>query len=88
MLNCMLEHELVSIANIKALLEEIKGDAIQLLSNPSDTSQVAEIISRSDHAYHGFDQNGNGIIEPILGEAGAITAYTQGQLMATLTLSS
>ncbi len=78
----------VSIANIKALLEEIKGDAIQLLSNPSDTSQVAEIISRSDHAYHGFDQNGNGIIEPILGEAGAITAYTQGQLMATLTLSS
>jgi hypothetical protein len=78
----------VSIANIKALLEEIKGDAIKLLSNPSDTSQVAEIISRSDHAYHGFDQNGNGIIEPILGEAGAITAYTQGQLMATLTWSS
>ena len=78
----------VSIANIKALLEEIKGDAIKLLRNPSDTSQVAEIISRSDHAYHGFDQNGNGIVEPILGEAGAITAYTQGQLMATLTLSS
>jgi hypothetical protein len=78
----------ISIANIKALLEEIKGDAIKLLSNPSDTSQVGEIVSRSDRAYHGFDQNGDGVIEPILGEAGAITAYTQGQLMATLTLSS
>jgi hypothetical protein len=78
----------VSTTNIKALLEEINGDAMKLLSNPSDTSQVAEIVSRSDRAYHGFDQNGDSIIEPILGEAGAITAYTQGQLMATLTLSS
>jgi hypothetical protein len=60
----------------------------KVLSNVTYTYQVAEIISRSDHAYHGFDQNGNGIVEPILGEAGTITAYTQGQLMATLTLSS
>ena len=74
--------------NIKALVQEINGDAIKLLNNPSDISQVAEIVSRADHAYHGFDQNGNGIIEPITGEAGAATAYAQGQLMATLTLSS
>jgi hypothetical protein len=77
----------ISTDNIRALLQQIKGDAIKLLSNPSDTSQVAEIVSRSDRAYHGFDQNGNDIIQPIMGEAGAITAYTQGQLMATLTLS-
>lgn len=77
----------ISTDNIKALVREIKGDAIKLLSNPSDTSQIAEIVSRSDRAYHGFDQNGNGIIQPIMGEAGAITAYTQGQLMTTLTLS-
>ena len=77
----------VSISNIKVLVQGIKKDAIDLLSNPSDTTQVAEIVSRSDHAYHGFDQNGNGIIQPIVGEAGAITAYTQGQLMATLMLS-
>lgn len=77
----------VSTDNIKALVQAIKGDVVKLLSNPSDTSQVAEIVSRSDRAYHGFDQNGNGIIEPIMGEAGAVTAYTQGQLMATLTLS-
>lgn len=77
----------VSTDNIKALVQQINGDAVQLLSNPSDTAQVAEIVSRSDHAYHGFDQNGNGIIEPIIGEAGVVTAYTQGQLMTTLTLS-
>jgi Anti-sigma-K factor rskA len=78
----------ISTDNIKALVESINADAMKLLSNPSDTSQVAEIVTRSDHAYHGFDQNGDGIIEPVLGEAGAITAYTQGQLMATLTLSA
>ena len=77
----------VSISNIKVLVQDIKKDAINLLSNPSDMTQVAEIVSRSDHAYHGFDQNGNGVIEPIMGEAGVLTAYTHGQLMATLTLS-
>jgi hypothetical protein len=77
----------ISISNIKVLVQAIKKDAMRLLSNPSDRSQVAEIVSRSDHAYHGFDQNGNGIIQPIMGEAGALTAYTQGQLIATLTLS-
>jgi hypothetical protein len=76
-----------SIDNIRTLLQQIKGDALTLLSNPSGTSQVAEIVTRSNHAYYGFDQNGNGVIEPVIGEAGAITAYTQGQLMATLTLS-
>jgi hypothetical protein len=76
----------IATDNIKALVHDINGDAVTLLNNPSNTQQVAEIVSRSDHAYHGFDQNGNGIIESIPGEAGAITAYTQGQLMATLTL--
>jgi hypothetical protein len=77
----------VSISNIKVLVQDIKKDAINLLSNPSDMTQEAEIVSRSDHAYHGFDQNGNGVIESIMGEAGVLTAYTHGQLMATLTLS-
>lgn len=76
-----------SIDNSRVLIEQIKGNALELLHHPSNTAQVAEIVSQSDHAYHGFDQNGNGIIEPILGEAGAVTAYTNGQLMAALTLS-
>jgi len=76
----------VSTDSVKALVQQINGDALQLLANPSTTSQVAEIVSRSDHAYHGFDQNGNGTIEPIVGEAGVVTAYDNGQLMASLTL--
>jgi hypothetical protein len=77
----------VSTSNINNLVQAIKKEAMKLLSNPSDMSQVTEMVSQSDHVYHGFDQNGNGIIQPIMGEAGALTAYTQGQLMATLTLS-
>jgi len=76
-----------SVDNIKILVGQIKEDALELLHHPSNISQVAEMVSRSDHAYHGFDQNGNGIIEPATGEAGAATAYTNGQLMAALTLS-
>ncbi len=77
----------VSTENMKTLVQQINTDALQLLANSSNTSQAAEIISRSDRVYHGVDQNGDGKIEPIMGEAGAMTAYTNGQLMASLTLS-
>ena len=50
-------------------------------------SLIPEVVSLSDHAYHGFDQNGDGRVDPVAGEAGAMTAYTSGQLMAMLTLS-
>ena len=76
-----------STASIKVLVTKIDNDALQLLTNPIATDQVAEMLSLSDHAYHGFDQNGNGKIEPIVGEAGALSAYTSGQRMAALTLS-
>jgi hypothetical protein len=39
------------------------------------------------NAYHGVDVNGDGQIDPVAGEAGALTAYLQGQLMATLSLA-
>jgi len=33
------------------------------------------------------DANGDGQIDPVVGEAGALTAYLQGQLMSTISLA-
>lgn len=76
-----------STDSIKDVVKRIDSDASQLMANPATTTPISEMVSLSDHAYHGFDQNGNGIIEPIVGEAGALTAYASGQHMATLALA-
>jgi hypothetical protein len=76
-----------STASVKEVMTNINNDLSQLLADPSTAaSLVSDIVSLSNRAYHGFDQNGNGKIEPVVGEAGAQTAYTNGQLMAGLTL--
>jgi hypothetical protein len=58
-----------------------------LFKNPADLAKVQEMVTFADDAYHGVDMNGGGQIDPVTGEAGAITAYLQGQLMATLSLA-
>jgi Anti-sigma-K factor rskA/zinc-ribbon domain len=80
-------HVIIATNNIKAWVTTIDQDALKLLNNPNDTSVVQEIVTLSDHAYHGVDANGDGQIDPVSGEAGAITAYSYGQLMATLPLT-
>lgn len=65
----------------------IDRDALALLDNPGNQAGIPDIVALADHAFHGVDKNGNGQIEPIIGEEGAATAYLRGQLMATLTLS-
>jgi hypothetical protein len=62
-------------------------DLIGLQKTPGDTAKVAEIVMLAGQAYTGVDANKNGEIEAIEGEGGAVTAYQQAQLMATLTLS-
>jgi len=77
-----------STTSIKAVVTQIDNYALQVLANPGTVANLApDMASASYRAYHGFDQNGNGKIEPVVGEAGALTAYTSGQVMATLTLS-
>ena len=46
------------------------------------------MVALADAAYHGTDTNGDGLISPVPGEAGVLTAYAQGQLMATLSLAA
>ncbi len=77
----------VALSNIKGWVTTIDQDAQTLRANPTDLTIAPEIVALSDQAYHGVDTNGDGQIDPVAGEAGAFTAYEQGQLMTTLTLS-
>ena len=79
-------HVIIATDNIKGWVTTVDQDALKLLSNPSDTSVMQEIVTLADHAYHGVDINGDEQIDPVPGEAGAITAYIHGQLMAALPL--
>ena len=78
----------IALSNAKGRLTTIEQDALHLRANPTDLTKVPEIVALADAAYHGTDANGDGQISPIPGEAGVITAYVQGQLMATLSLAA
>jgi serine/threonine protein kinase len=78
----------ISLSNIDGWLTKIDQDALILRTHPTNASKVDEIIRLADNAYHGVDVNGDGQIDPVAGEAGAITAFQQAQLIATLTLNS
>ena len=77
----------IALSNIKAWVTTIEQDALYLLKNQADLAKVQEIVTFADDAYHGVDVNGDGQIDPVTGKAGALTAYLQGQLMATLSLA-
>ena len=81
-------HVEIATNNIQGWVTTVDQDALKLLANPSDTPVIQEIVNLSDHAYHGVDTNGDEQIDPVPGEAGAITAYIHGQLMAGLPLIS
>jgi hypothetical protein len=76
-----------ALGNIQTWDTILLRDLIGLQKTPGDTSKVAEIVTLAGDAYTGVDANKNGAIEPVEGEGGAVTAYQQAQLMATLTLS-
>ena len=77
----------IALSNVKGWVTTIERDALHLRVNPTDLTRVPEMVALADAAYHGMDTNGDGLISPVPGEAGALTAYVQGQLMATLSLA-
>lgn len=76
----------IATNNIKGWVTTIEQDVLNLLTNLNNTTHVQEIVTLSDQAHHGVDIDGDAQVDPVPGEAGAITAYLHGQLMATLTL--
>lgn len=77
----------IALNNMTGWLTTVEQSVLSLHANPANLSPVQQIITLTDDAYHGVDINGDGQIDPVVGEAGALTAYQQGQLMATLTLA-
>ncbi len=77
----------IALSNAKGWITTIQQDALRLRANPNDLTKVPEIVALADAAYHGVDANGDGVVSPVPGEAGVLTAYIQGQLMATLSLA-
>jgi hypothetical protein len=80
-------HVEVATTNIGGWVATLDHEALALLADPSSTSQVSDMVTLAVHAYQGVDINGDEQVDPVPGEAGAITAYDHGQLMAAVTLS-
>jgi serine/threonine protein kinase len=77
----------VALTNITGWMKTIEQDLLNLRAHPTDLSSLPEITTLADNAYYGVDINGDGQIDPVPGEAGALIAYQQGQYMATLILT-
>jgi hypothetical protein len=72
------------MTNIKGWATQVDQDALKLRVSPHNTSLIQDIVTLSDHIFHGVDANGDGRVDPVAGEAGAINGYSYGQLMAML----
>ena len=81
-------HVEIAIANIKGWVTTADQDALKLLKTPSDSTTAADLETVSDHAYHGVPGTVDQTINPVPGEAGAVTAYEHGQFMAAITLQA
>ncbi len=79
-------HVEIATSNITGWATTIDLDALNVLVNPGDNNSIATIITLASQAYKGVDINGDGHVDPVANEAGAITAYLQGQIMAQLPL--
>lgn len=73
--------------NITKWVTTIQQDVLAVLDGQVSPTAIAEIAALAQRTDIGVDANGNGRVEAIPGEAGAINAYTFGQLMATLPLA-
>ncbi|GCE26523.1 hypothetical protein KDA_20070 [Dictyobacter alpinus] len=77
-----------SSENLKNWFTTLRQDTQEILEHPEDAGTIKKIASLADDALNGVDNNNNGTIEPIQGEAGALQAYNYGQSMATLKLTA
>lgn len=77
----------IALANMTGWMTTIEQNVLYLHGHPTDLTSIRAIMTLADNTYYGVDVNGDGQVDPVAGEAGAITAYQQGQLMATLTLA-
>ncbi|MBV9614991.1 MAG: hypothetical protein JO031_05960, partial [Ktedonobacteraceae bacterium] len=80
------QHIQTAMANLKKWVATIDNDARQLVAHPGNTALISETAILAEHTLNGVDRDDDGQVDPVLGEAGVITAYNEGQMMAQLTL--
>ena len=80
---------ITSIENTRGWSEQLLEKALRLQEMPFGNEMqplVEEMQLLSDQALFGVDTNGNGLIEPIVGEGGGDTVYEQAYYMAEMPL--
>lgn len=83
------ENVIQCINNINGWAAQLLDVAIQLQDAPFGTNMeplVAEMVKLSSQMLYGVDTNANGLLEPIIGEGGADTAYYEAYEMADMPL--
>ncbi len=82
-------HVVICGENMKGWSEQLLEQALQLQKMPFGSDMepiIAEIVTLSNQIVSGVDSNGNELIEPIVGEGGATTAYEHAYYMAEMPL--
>jgi hypothetical protein len=81
------QHVIIAVTNVTSWLTTLDQDALSILAGNHDGAKAQELATLADQALHGVDTDGDESIDPIAGEAGVVTAYTHGQLLALLDLT-
>jgi hypothetical protein len=79
----------ICIQNMQDRLNSILTAALKLNQTPFGPDMepiITDLSKLGDGLFNGIDANGNGLIEPIIGECGANDAYSTGTLMADMLL--
>ena len=66
----------------------MQQDALHLQQSPQDTAMVPAIVTLAGDAWYGVNSTGNNQTGSVAAKAGMLTAFSEGQQMATLTLVS
>ncbi len=82
------QHVIIAVTNVNAWLTTVDQDALNILGGNQDLAKAQDLAALADRALHGVDTNGDESIDPVSGEAGVVTAYTHGQLLALLDLAA
>ena len=80
---------LFCLENMNGWSEQLLEKVLQLQSMPFGADMeplIKEITALSDQIISGIDSNGNDLIEPIIGEGGATTAYEYAYYLAEMPL--
>jgi hypothetical protein len=73
--------------NVKVWSRELHSDAQSLLQNPAQSMYIPHIVTLTDDIANGVDNDHDGTIAPVQGEAGVEQAYLYAQSMLTMELN-